>query len=297
MFAGKPYSGSRLGLSTVGGSDNIDDWHHEVNARLEDARAAGKPVTVWVNPDNPAESVFDREICAGASSSSSCRSRSPSAAWAWARSSRWSSSCRGRAAGGGAGAGRRDEALGGRAEAGAQAQGNATPRFLWVFAFFWNAMSWPIAFLAVPDIVENGEWAGLLVLLFPLVGLGLLWAAVSATWNAWLARRGGAGPGVARRARPVGAGEHGRPGRARDVRSAGRRGAAAGRPADPDGREPDIPPAIAEVEERAARPHAALFGAAPAAASRSCCSLVGAVLTLIGVGALPRRTTSSSGRC
>ena len=62
MFAGKPYTGSRLGMSKVGGSDNIDDWHHEVNARLEDARAAGKPVTVWVNPDNPAESVLDREM-------------------------------------------------------------------------------------------------------------------------------------------------------------------------------------------------------------------------------------------
>ncbi|NJD87203.1 MAG: DUF3592 domain-containing protein, partial [Betaproteobacteria bacterium] len=61
-FAGKQFTGSRLGISQVGGSDNIDDWHHEVSARLADARSAGKPVTVWVNPDNPVESVLDREL-------------------------------------------------------------------------------------------------------------------------------------------------------------------------------------------------------------------------------------------
>ena len=57
-------------------------------------------------------------------------------------------------------------------------------------------MSWPIAFLAVPGIVEgNGEsgWAPACRYLFRCVGLGLLWAAVSATWNTRSSkgRRGG----------------------------------------------------------------------------------------------------------
>jgi hypothetical protein len=242
-FQGRQYTGSRLGISSVGGSDNIDDWHQEVNARLEDARAAGKPITVWVNPDNPSESVFDREM-------------------------RWSEIVfliPFALAFGGVGVGAlvalvfvlRSKGEGGAQAAvdratsrrGANGQANAAPGFLWFFAFMWNAISFPIAFLAIPDIVERGEWVGLLVLLFPLVGIGLLWAAVSATWAAWLARRG-AGKAPAR-ARPAASA----PGRfaAQAARAmfdpqaaaASRLGAGpAGRP------EVDIPPAIAEIEER-----------------------------------------------
>lgn len=252
-FQGKPYSGSRLGLSAIGGSDNIDDWHHEVSATLEDARAAGKPITVWVNPDNPAESVLDRGI-------------------------RWSELLFlvpfSLAFGGvGVGAlvamvyvlkGKGGEAQGDRTQAalgqalgtvskdGAQPDG-ATPRFLWAFAFLWNSISWPIAILVVKDIAQTGEWAGLLVLLFPLVGLGLLWAAVATTWSAFAGKRRGADPA---RAAAV------RPGRARTA--PGAMAAQAARAMfDPQGsaaprggfgasavREPDIPPAVAEIEER-----------------------------------------------
>jgi hypothetical protein len=61
---------------------------------------------------------------------------------------------------------------------------------LWVFAFFWNAISFPIAFLFVPEIWESGEWVGLFVLLFPLVGVLLLWGCIAGTINYF--RRGGA---------------------------------------------------------------------------------------------------------
>lgn len=253
VFAGKPYSGSRLGLSKVGGSDNIDDWHHEVSATLEDARAAGKPITVWVNPDNPAESVLDREI-------------------------RWSELLflvpfslafggvgvgalvamfyvlKGKAgkAGGDRTQAALEQALGTASKDGAQPDA-ATPRFLWVFAFLWNSLSWPIAILVVKDIAQTGEWAGLLVLLFPLVGLGLLWAAVATTWSAITAKRRASDPARAAAARP---------GPARTV--PGAMAAQAARAMfDPQGsaaprggfgtsavREPDIPPAVAEIEER-----------------------------------------------
>ena len=240
-FQGKPYAGSRLGLSKVGGSDNIDDWHHEVNARLEDARAAGKPITVWVNPDNPSESVFDREL-------------------------RWSElvflvpfalAFGGvgvgalvamvfvlRAKGEGGARQSVEKAMSGQRAADG-AQGNAGAGFLWVFAFFWNSLSFPIAFLVVRDVVDNGEWAGLFVLLFPLVGVGLLWAAVSATWNAWLARRGAGDANV--RARPAASA----PGRfaAQAARAMfDPKGGAALRPSVH--REVAIPPSVAEVEGR-----------------------------------------------
>ena len=61
---------------------------------------------------------------------------------------------------------------------------------LWVFAFFWNVVSFPIAILVVRDVVTaNGEWVALLVLLFPLIGVLVLWAAIASTVS--LLRRGG----------------------------------------------------------------------------------------------------------
>lgn len=179
-FAGREYSGSRLGLSKVGGSDNIDDWHEAVNARLEDARAAGRPITVWVDPDNPADSVLDRDI-------------------------RWNEIVffvPFALAFGGVGVGAlvaipfvlRGKAGGAPRAAAVPAQGGSGAGFVWLFAFFWNALSFPIAILAVPQVVRDGEWAGLLVLLFPLVGVGLLWAAASATVTAVRARLRGAPP-------------------------------------------------------------------------------------------------------
>jgi hypothetical protein len=56
--------------------------------------------------------------------------------------------------------------------------------FLWLFAFFWNAISVPIAILVVPPAIQEGEWAALFVLLFPVIGMLLLWGAIAATIKA-----------------------------------------------------------------------------------------------------------------
>lgn len=278
-YGGQQHTGTRLGISTMGGSDNIDDWHHEVNARLADARSAGLPVTVWVNPDNPAESVFDREL-------------------------RWGEILflvPFSLAFGGVGVGAlvamafvlKGKGEGGAQEAvsraiGAPAGGStdardATPRFLWVFAFFWNAMSWPIAFLAIPDIVAKGEWIGLLVVLFPLVGLGLLWAAASATWNAWLARRGAAGRASVPRRVPA----RSAPGTlaAQATRAMfDPQGGASLRPGmrPAGGRDLEIPPAIAELEESGGT-LTVRYSARRRLGLAIALFAVGAVLTLVGV--------------
>ena len=55
--------------------------------------------------------------------------------------------------------------------------------FLWVFAGFWNAISWPIVPKMVEEI-ERGNRGALFGLLFPLVGIVLLAAAVHATLRA-----------------------------------------------------------------------------------------------------------------
>ena len=49
--------------------------------------------------------------------------------------------------------------------------------FVWIFAIFWNAMSAPLLFL-FPDMVDEGGREAYIALLFPLVGLGLLFWAI-----------------------------------------------------------------------------------------------------------------------
>ena len=61
---------------------------------------------------------------------------------------------------------------------------------IWVFAFFWNIISIPVAAIALPQLWAEGNWIGFLVLLFPLIGLFLLWAALKSSWD--YLRRGGA---------------------------------------------------------------------------------------------------------
>src|SRR5438445_2214162 len=45
-----------------GGSSNVDDWDERVDDFLSTAVKERKPIMVHVNPDNPAESVLDRDI-------------------------------------------------------------------------------------------------------------------------------------------------------------------------------------------------------------------------------------------
>ncbi|HKU62963.1 MAG TPA: hypothetical protein VJQ44_17310 [Gemmatimonadales bacterium] len=51
-------------------------------------------------------------------------------------------------------------------------------RFAWVFAGFWNLVSLPAGYFGVRAAVEQGNRGGLVALLFPVAGVGLLvWAA------------------------------------------------------------------------------------------------------------------------
>jgi hypothetical protein len=57
----------------------------------------------------------------------------------------------------------------------------ATMVTAWIFAAFWNLISFPTAFLAVRSAIREGKPAALLALLFPVVGIGLIVWAVRAT--------------------------------------------------------------------------------------------------------------------
>ena len=59
-WRGRQYTGQRVGLS--GGSDNIGDWHQRNHERLRRSQYNNETITVWVDPQAPAQSIIDREI-------------------------------------------------------------------------------------------------------------------------------------------------------------------------------------------------------------------------------------------
>ena len=167
----RDYDGTRLGVGFIENSEVDND----LDARLTAAVSEKQPITVFVNPDDPSKSVVDPAI-------------------PWTMLLFMTPFAFG-FGGVGLGAlymvvkllrGEREEDNKPTVAAGPGAGALA----LWVFAFFWNVISFPIALIAVPDIVKSGEWLGLLVLIFPLVGLLILWAAIKSTWTA--IRMGGA---------------------------------------------------------------------------------------------------------
>ena len=52
---------------------------------------------------------------------------------------------------------------------------------LWMFTFFWNAISTPVVFIGLPAELHKGNHAILIALLFPIVGIGMILYALSAT--------------------------------------------------------------------------------------------------------------------
>lgn len=56
------YHSDRVGTFKPGGSTDLDDWEERMDKLIGDAVDAKKPVTVFVNPADPAEAMLDREI-------------------------------------------------------------------------------------------------------------------------------------------------------------------------------------------------------------------------------------------
>ncbi len=162
---GQRYESRRLALGGLSANDDIDEWRAEIAETLQSARSAGRSISVWVNPDNPAEAVFDREppwhvaIVGGM--------------LAFALGGAGLIALRGMFA-----------LAAGREASGSLPNGGTGAGFFWIFALIWNSFSFLMAWLVLSDILASREWAGLLILLFPFVGSFVLWAAMGSTVTA-----------------------------------------------------------------------------------------------------------------
>jgi hypothetical protein len=173
-FRDTQYRGDRLGVNPYGGTDDIDSWHDDKFAMFSHAQMRKEPITVWVNPENPAESMVDRDV----------RWKLVFFAMPFALGF------------GGVGVGaiymffrallgssQTDAGSAIRASGGGMSLAGA-----WIFAFFWNVISIPAAVFLVTDAIHKGEWMWLVLLILPLIGLLLLWGAITATFRAIRAR-------------------------------------------------------------------------------------------------------------
>lgn len=174
-FQGRSYEASRVGLDEGGLHDSVGDWHQRWLQRLQAAREGGPALLAWVDPRQPQRALLDRQlrwpmlllhlpfalvfpaISLGAALVF-WRALSGSAAW------------------------RNDRGTGVRLIT----EPNSASRAqlgLWLFAFFWCGISFPLA--AVFWLNGAPWWVRALTLLFVGVGLLLLGAAARQSLLAW----------------------------------------------------------------------------------------------------------------
>ncbi len=171
---GRTFRGNRVTIT--GGGDNIGDYQRDIGRRLAAALAAGEPITVYVDPEDPGSAIIDRGVRWGLVGFKSIfvfvfggvgagilyavtrrrPQREPSdpavAGAPWLLKDDWQSAT---------------------LRSGSRARMWAA----WAIAALWNAISAPLWFVAWQEITARDNWLALLALLFPLVGIGLIaWA-------------------------------------------------------------------------------------------------------------------------
>jgi len=189
-FGGQTYRNNRVAIA--GGADNIGDYQQDLGRRLGSARDSGEGITVYVNPDDPADAIVDRSVRWGLIGFKSIfifvfggvglgliifAFKSPKAKdlsapeyrdQPWLANDHWQTPV-------------------------LKSNSKAAMWGAWVFAAFWNLISAPLPFMIYTEVTEKDNLPALLGLMFPLVGAGLIIWAVARTLE-W--RRFGPAPVV-----------------------------------------------------------------------------------------------------
>ena len=165
VYQGQRYGGTRVAIA--GGADNIGDYQQDLGRELASAWSNGQPVSVFVNPENPAEAIYDRSIRWGLIGFKSIfmlvfggvglglliyvflgpTAKDPNdpqfADRPWLANDKWQG----------------DPIL---------SNAKLSMYAMWGFAAFWNLISAPLPFVLYGEVVDKGNWPALLGLLFPL---------------------------------------------------------------------------------------------------------------------------------
>lgn len=176
-YQGKRYTSNKLNFYT--GTDNIGDYQQDFYRELQQVKNSQRTVTAYVNPENPNEAVIDKRIRWGmlgfqsifllvfggvglgiiiagryaskkAGKELELQQLYPDEPWNWKEE--WQSNRFKAATGTGF-------------------------KVLLGFAIFWNLIAIPSSVMAMIEFFKTFDYPILFVLLFPLVGIGLLVAA------------------------------------------------------------------------------------------------------------------------
>ncbi|MDX1507568.1 MAG: DUF3592 domain-containing protein [Woeseiaceae bacterium] len=187
-YLGQTFTGDRVGLSS--GGDNIGDYQRDTGNYLSGMMSRGQSITVWVNPDNPAESIIDPSLRWGLVGFKSIFLLVFGGVGLGLLIAVWRSPKK------------RDKNLPEYRELpwrvnpawdGAPIRSGSKLSMwgMWAFAALWNLISAPTPFIAYREIVDSDNYLALAALLFPLVGILLISWAIKLT-REW--RRFGATP-------------------------------------------------------------------------------------------------------
>jgi hypothetical protein len=180
QVGGNNYTGSQLGIST--GADNIGEWHENMDKALRHSLHNKFPISIYYNPDNPADAIVDRNprwgllgfkmifvLAFGGSG----------IGLMW-----WSIKNQNRVidipeAGDKPWLGHKDWA-----SATILSDAKAKQYVVWGVTLIWNLISAPLLF-AIPKELDKGNNAFFITAVFPLIGAALLVWAIKTT-RRWL---------------------------------------------------------------------------------------------------------------
>ncbi len=173
-FDDRPYVGFRVTIDS--GADNIGNYHRNMGDRLRAVMASGQSITVWVDPDNPQDSIIDREIRWGIVGFKSIfvllfggfgvgiliaairapkdkeESQPEYLEAPWLLNDRWQTES-------------------------VRSDSKSSMWSAWMFAALWNLVSGFLPFMIYEEVTRRENYIALIGLLFPLIGIGLLvWA-------------------------------------------------------------------------------------------------------------------------
>ena len=187
-WAGQRYNHDRVAIAE--GADNIGDYQRNLGRRLSNAMGRGESITAYVDPKNPSDAVIDRELRWGLLAFKAIfllvfggvglglmiwvfiapRDKDTSSPAfvdrPWLANDDWQTGT-------------------------IRSSSKSTMWLSWGFAAIWNLVSAPLPFVVYREVVEKENTIALVGLLFPLVGIGLLWWAIARTME-W--RRFGPAP-------------------------------------------------------------------------------------------------------
>ena len=170
-IAGQAFESDQLGLATFA-AGILDWWPTEMYEYLKAARDEKRPIMVWIDPDEPARAVVDRELGAGtllivlplAFALDGAAFLCFRAAWRALHDER-------------------EEEVIELEDSFVFSSKNDLLQAKWILTALWTVLSWQIAVHVLAGVGEGGKPFGYFVVVLPLMAIWFIWHCIVATYR------------------------------------------------------------------------------------------------------------------